>query len=107
MEKDKPDQTFHNLINQFDRAANDDYVSGISKYELGPDCKKVRLVAGTVVIDIYWYPLSEKEHRDWYDVTISSVKESAHFTGKLDEFGESKKIFEEILATGNIKSSKI
>ena len=94
---DKPNETFNRLfdelINEFDASNN----IGIGHHTLGPDCKKARITSGQIVIDMFYYPINEHENRDWYDITISSVKENAHFIGSLKEFGKHVETFKKIL----------
>lgn len=102
---DLPSQLFHQLMNELDKLVENFYLRNlrvpaqVDKDESGLDYKKGRLVIGTMVVDIYWYPLPDGRIRDWYDVTISSIKNSAKFIGKFEEFGDSKKILENILCT--------
>jgi hypothetical protein len=98
MMSDKPSDTFCQLLTDFDEDQQFRY-----HYVLGPDCRKVRCVSSNcIVIDLHWYPLNNQTHRDWYDITISSIKDVAHFTGSLEEFGPVKELLSQILRDANI-----
>ena len=98
---EKPSETFCRLLEEWYQTDNQIIKRTID----GHQYKKTRVVKGTVVVDIFWYPLTDIMHRDWYDISISSINGDAKFIGSLNEFGNYAQIFGEILWLGGVTST--
>jgi hypothetical protein len=103
----KPTTIFHELIEQFAEKWDASGLAGKDDDVLCTDCNKTRLVAGTIILDIFWYPLSNELHRNWYTVKINSINNSARFIGKTEEFGKSMDIFQNILIIADITTKSV
>ncbi len=83
-----PSATFKQLLKEWIQSYIDSESFEKACYNLSDNCQKVRVVAKTIIIDIHWYPLDEHTHRNWYDVSINSIKNEAHFVGSSNELGD-------------------
>ncbi|MCJ7636219.1 MAG: hypothetical protein MUO21_01880 [Nitrososphaeraceae archaeon] len=99
MDQNKPSEKFYNQLVRWNAAFCEKGIMTVGCIQLSPDCKHTRIIAGTVVMDIHWYPITEIIHRDWYDVRINSMYEIVHFVGKCKEIGRN---FHDILNLAEI-----
>lgn len=110
MEQNKPSEKFYNQLVLWNAVFCDKGITTAECIQLSPDCKHTRIIAGTVVMDIHWYPIGNATHcdrypitklihRDWYDVRINSMYEIVHFVGKCKEIGRN---FTDILKLAEI-----
>lgn len=95
---DQPSKSFLQLLDEWSLDKG-----SINKRTItNPGYNKTRIVKGTTVIDILWYPINDMTHRNWYDVTINNMTNNGTFIGSIEELDRHIQTFKEILYLSEI-----
>ena len=101
-----PSETFHRLLLKWEQELSlSNCPLLITKIPLSPQCKNYKLKFECIAIDIFWYPIDDNTHRNWYDVRIITENIAESFIGTLEEFGRDMEIFKNILILADITTN--